>query len=130
MFAPALSFARTTPVTESPTFNGFNFSLHTAPSSICSGVNKLKTLSDIVNFFTCFILKSIVPLLFAVALAIFVYGVITYFMHANDSTKREEGSKFMLWGIIALAVMFSVWGLVKILTNTFGIDFGIPLLKQ
>ncbi len=99
-------------------------------AKLCSGVQTFKTLSDIVNFFTCFILRSIIPLLFAGALGLFVFGVVKYFMHANDSKERAEGSKFMLWGIVALAVMISVWGLVSILTNTFGISFAIPLLSQ
>lgn len=37
----------------------------------------------------------------------------------------------MIWGIIALTVMVSVWGLVAILGNTFNINTGfIPQVKQ
>jgi hypothetical protein len=32
----------------------------------------------------------------------------------------------MLWGIIALFVMFSVWGLVGILASTFGVRVCLP----
>jgi len=37
----------------------------------------------------------------------------------------------MLWGIIALAVMVSVWGLVKILGDTFNVNTTVlPKVKQ
>ena len=34
---------------------------------------------------------------------------------------KETGKQIMIWGIIALFVMVSVWGLVNVLSNTTGI---------
>jgi hypothetical protein len=34
----------------------------------------------------------------------------------------------MIWGVVALAVMFGVWGLVKILGATFGVQHVVPQL--
>lgn len=84
-------------------------------------------ISDILDFVTCFIQRSIVPLLFALAVAVFVWGVVK-FIGKEDSSEREEGKQFMLWGIIAIAVMFSVWGLVRLLGNTFKVNNVIPSL--
>ncbi len=61
---------------------------------------------------------------------IFVYGVMKYIANGADEAKREEGRKFMLWGIIAFFVMISVWGLVGILRDTFGVHNVIPQLPQ
>lgn len=99
----------------------------TSSSSFCSG--QIKTLTDLINFFVCILLKSVVPLLFTVSLIVFIYGVVKYIMHADDEKEREEGRKFMLFGIIALFVMVSVWGLVQVLRNTFGLDTFIPQLQ-
>jgi hypothetical protein len=53
----------------------------------------------------------------------FIWGVIKFFIiNADEEAKREQGKQFMIWGIIALAVMLSVWGLVGILSNTFGLS--------
>jgi uncharacterized membrane protein YidH (DUF202 family) len=65
--------------------------------------------------------RSIIPLIFALAIALFVWGVVQYVINADSEEKRKKGKQFMIWGIIALAVMISVWGLVKIVTNTFGV---------
>ncbi|MDP3402910.1 MAG: pilin [bacterium] len=73
-----------------------------------------------------------VPLLFAVAFIVFIWGIFTYFISGgHDEEKRETGKSLMLWGIIGFFIMVSVWGLVNILRGTFNfdnrIDYGQPL---
>ena len=65
---------------------------------------------------------SIVPLLFALMLLVFLWGVFQYFfIQREDPAARAEGTQFMLWGIIGLAVVTSMWGLVNLLLSSFGI---------
>lgn len=86
---------------------------------------------NLLDYATCIISKSVIPLIFILALAMFVWGVAQFvILGAGEEAKREQGKQLMIWGIIALAVMVSVWGLVKILGNTFNIDYTIPTLKQ
>lgn len=64
----------------------------------------------------------VVPVIFAFAFASFVWGVMNYFfIHGDDEKKREEGRQFVLWGILGMVVLFSVWGFVNILLSTLGI---------
>ncbi|MES2668634.1 MAG: pilin [Patescibacteria group bacterium] len=64
-----------------------------------------------------------VPLLFALAFIVFIYGVFQYFIAGgHDEEKRETGKSLMLWGIIGFFVMVSVWGLVNILRGTFNFN--------
>jgi len=66
--------------------------------------------------------EIVIPILFAFAFLFFLYGVFKYFILGGDSdTSRKEGHMFILWGIVALAVMVSTWGLVRIFMNTFGL---------
>ena len=76
---------------------------------------------DLLKYVTCIITSSVVPLIFALALVVFTWGVVQYVINSDDETKKAKGRDFMIWGIIALAVMVSVWGLVNILRSTFGI---------
>jgi len=80
------------------------------------GITNLTTL---INFFTCTLMNAVVPLLGALAIAGFVYGIIKYFLNPNNEEKRKDGKNFMFWGIITLFVIVSIWGLVGILSNTF-----------
>ncbi len=64
----------------------------------------------------------VVPVIFALAFAVFIWGIINYFfIHGGEETKREEGRSFALWGVIGMVVLFSVWGFVNILLSTLGI---------
>ena len=98
-----------------------------APSVLVGDANTTYQLGDIIKYVVCFLEQSIVPFLFALAIGVFIYGMIK-FIGTQDSGEREQGKQFMLWGVIALAVMFSVWGLVSILGNTFGVRNAIPQL--
>ena len=74
------------------------------------------------NLVTCNISKFVIPLIFALALAAFIWGVVQFFiLNSDEEAKREQGKQFIVWGIVALAVMLSVLGLVRVLGNTFGI---------
>ena len=65
----------------------------------------------------------IVPVLFAVAFIVFLYGAFkTFILGAGSEEVAKEGKSLMLWGLIGFFVMVSIWGLVNILTGT--ISFG------
>lgn len=64
----------------------------------------------------------VVPVIFAFAFAVFVWGVVKYlFIHGGDEAKRAEGRQFVLWGVLGMVVLFSVWGFVNIMLSTLGI---------
>lgn len=64
----------------------------------------------------------VVPFIIALAFFVFIWGVINYFfLHSDDETKRAEGRQFILWGLIGMVMLFSVWGFVNIMLSTLGI---------
>ncbi|MEX2052537.1 MAG: hypothetical protein WD991_02500, partial [Candidatus Paceibacterota bacterium] len=80
-------------------------------------------LQNVLGYFTCLINSSVIPFIFAVAILMFIWGAVKFFIiNSEEEEKRAQGKQFMLWGIIALAVMLSVWGLVEILGGTFGLN--------
>lgn len=79
----------------------------------------ITNLTSLINFFTCLLMDSIVPLLVALALAGFVYGIIKFFLNPDNEEKKKDGKSFMFWGLITLFVIVTLWGIVGILSNTF-----------
>jgi hypothetical protein len=68
-----------------------------------------------------FINNTLVPLVFAIAFLVFIYGVFQYFiLGAGDEGKRETGRAYMLYGIIGFVVMVSIWGIVNLLSEGLG----------
>ena len=97
--------------------------------SVCDFGNGTPKLQQLLSYGTCIISNSIIPLIFVLAVVVFVWGVVQYVMNADSDESREKGRQFMIWGIIGITVMLSVWGLVKILGGTFGIEYVIPRVK-
>ena len=73
----------------------------------------------------------ILTLLVALTLLTFLYGLMKYMYKGQESDQaRSEGRKLMLWGIIGLFVMTSIWGLVALLSGLIGHDSSaIPQFK-
>lgn len=102
----------------------------TVGTSARCDITSTSKLQDVLCYVTKIINNSIIPLIFALALAMFIWGVVQFVLNSDEEAKKEKGRQFMLWGIIALTVMVSVWGLVAILGKTFGIETNVlPQVK-
>lgn len=66
--------------------------------------------------------NTIVPLIIGAAVVFFLYGVLRFIIKssAGDADGRKEAVNFMVFGIIGIAVMVSVWGLVAFVNNSLG----------
>ncbi len=81
-------------------------------SSICQLAN---TILFLIN-------EVLVPLIFAISFLVFLYGVFKqYIWSKGDEAAVTQGHTLILWGIIGFVVMVSLWGLVNVVANTFGL---------
>ncbi|MEK7586490.1 MAG: hypothetical protein AAB453_01320 [Patescibacteria group bacterium] len=68
------------------------------------------------------ILGLVLPIIITLAILGFVWGLAKYIYSAGEESSKQEGRDIMYWGVIALFVMVSVWGLVELITKTFSIE--------
>jgi hypothetical protein len=92
--APVMALAQGTPQT----------------SGVTNLLNSLKSWVDIL-----------IPIAVAAAVLFFFWGLARYILAEADESKIA-GRHMMLWGVIALFVIVSIWGLVAFLGNLFGIN--------
>lgn len=71
------------------------------------------------------ILNPIIYLLFAVALVVFLWGIFQMIRGAASEDARSDGRRNIMWGIIGMLIMVSVYGILDVILNTFGIT-GTP----
>lgn len=64
------------------------------------------------------IANSIIPFLIGLTVALIVWGIFKYVMAAGDTEKVAEGRKVVIYGIVALFMMLSFWGLVLIIQKS------------
>lgn len=67
------------------------------------------------------ILNTIIPILVVLGVVYFIWGVITYVI-SDDEEAKKKGRDRMIYGIIGLVVIVAMWGLVGIVTKTFGLQ--------
>jgi hypothetical protein len=86
-------------------------------------VASAQTITDIWSIFGFIkrILDAVLPLIIALAVVYFIWGIFRYVMAGDDDAKAAAKDK-IIYGIVGLFVMISVWGLVNILVRTFGIS--------
>lgn len=76
--------------------------------------------------FVDLIVNPLIWLMFGISFLYFVYGIFNFLsldMNAVDKS-RSEARNSIMWGIIGMIIMFSVFGLIKFVMDTFGISTG------
>jgi hypothetical protein len=88
-----------------------------------------QTFAGIVDGFGAIVTQTVLPLLFAAALVYFLIGVIGFIKNAGEEKARDESKKMIFAGLIGLAVMVSLWGLVAIVTGSLGEGLILPQIN-
>jgi hypothetical protein len=70
----------------------------------------LDTLGGIINTLT--------PIVVALAVLFFFWGLANYILKTGDEEGRAGARHMMIWGVIILFVMVSVFGLIGLLRDT------------
>jgi hypothetical protein len=76
-----------------------------------TAVSAVGTLQTVVN--------ALIPVAFAAALLFFFWGLAQYIW--GGAEEKEKGRNLMIWGVVALFIMASIWGIVGVLQSTFNV---------
>lgn len=67
------------------------------------------------------LITKLIPIVIGAAVLLFLFGIVRFVFTGSDEGK-QKAKGFMILGIISLAVMMSVWGLVRFLQSSFGLE--------
>jgi len=67
------------------------------------------------------ILNPLILLAFGISFVYFIYGVIKFLNLDAADKNRKEAKDAIIWGIVGMVIMFSVYGIIKFILVTFGI---------
>lgn len=68
-------------------------------------------LDSIFDYFIA-IFTTLVPLIMGIAVLVFLWGLVKFIARADDERERESGKQLIIWGMIALFVMVTLWSIV------------------
>ncbi len=78
-------------------------------------------IQDYIIVIAKFLNSYVIPLLMAIALLFFMWGIVKYFIISGASSEgREQGKSLLLWGILAFVFMVSIWGIVRVVSSAMG----------
>jgi len=83
--------------------------------SFAQQLDSLKTLVESIRE----IIDMVIPIMVSIALLGFFYGLVRYIFGKEDD--KAQAKKTMIWGVVALFVMVTVWGLVAFIGDSVGI---------
>lgn len=70
------------------------------------------------------IVNLLVPLVSTLAIVFFFYGLAKYVLNSGDEEKKAEGKNIMIWGVLAMFVLVTIWGIIGFLARTGGFEQG------
>lgn len=82
--------------------------------ALASAVGLLDTLVTVNRF-----LNGLIGVIITIAIIVFFWGLVRYLTDVGE--KKHEGLIMMFYGLIAIFVMVSIWGIIHLLQNTFQI---------
>ena len=94
--------------------------LEIIPTAEASVVTLMKSIDRVI-------INPLIILLFALAVVYFVYGLARYLLSPDNEEIRKSSKSHMLWGIIGMFIMVSVFGIMTLILNTLGEKSNIRL---
>ncbi|MFA7216753.1 MAG: hypothetical protein WC095_02120 [Candidatus Paceibacterota bacterium] len=68
------------------------------------------------------LINLLIKVFFGLGLLLFFWGAGQFILHSGEDKARTEGRNRMIWGIIALFVMASIYGILGFIGSTVGIS--------
>lgn len=92
-------------------------------SQICPAIlgSDIGALQDLLLGVAC-LLSPIIGVVIGLAFIFFLWHLAVFVLKAGDEEARKKAKNMMFWGVVALFVMISIWGIIKILQGEFGIQ--------
>lgn len=74
------------------------------------------------------VLNALIGLFITLAIVIFFWGLIRYLTNAGE--EKAAGLQIMFYGVLAIFVMVSIWGIIRLLQSTFSVTSTSPVIPQ
>jgi len=95
-------------------------SLWVALTVLIPNMATAQTIRTIVQDLTSFV-SLLIPILTAAALLVFIAGLAEYTFQAGDESAVENGKNRMIWGVVGLLLISTIWAVVQLVGGSIGI---------
>lgn len=113
------------PTVAQPENNGICTAISSSNNtSINTGLPNFSDIGGLLTNFNKNIVQNLITLLSGAALVVFLWGLVRFIYDRarGDEKDLQKDKEGMLWGLGALFVLVSVWGIIKMVQDIFGIS--------
>jgi hypothetical protein len=83
---------------------------------------------DVIDRLVTYIFNPLILLIFSFALLLFLWGLLEFLWKSANAKDHKEGTQHMIWGVIGMFIMVAAYGIITLITNTFGLT--VPSIQQ
>ena len=73
--------------------------------------------------FIHYVIDPVLMLMFTLGFFYFTLGLVQFLWAMRDGKVSDDGKEHMKWGLFGMFVMSSVWGIIGLIDNTFGLGY-------
>ncbi len=81
----------------------------------------IQSLEDIFLFPLCFINRFLMPIVIAIEVIIFIWGIIRFARNADDA-KNSIAKAGILWSLVAIFVTLTFLGIIQFFSRSIGLE--------
>ena len=81
----------------------------------------MDSINTIIGRFWTYLISPAILVVFTLGFFLFVWGLVEFLWKLNAGGDNKEGKQHMVWGIVGMLIMVSVYGILALLDNTFGL---------
>ena len=81
----------------------------------------MPVVSGIISRLGSEVIQPAAQVLMAAAFLYFIWGLVKFLWNAEEGGKNDDGKRHMIWGIVGMFIMISVWSIITLLDNTFNL---------
>ncbi len=76
------------------------------------------------------LINALIPIVISIAILYFFWALANYLLKAGDDGAQKEMRYAMIYGVLAIFVMVSIWGFVRLLQSTFKVNSTDPIVPR
>src|SRR3989344_3163896 len=78
--------------------------------------------SALLERIVTYVIDPAVKVVFTLGLFMFLWGFVEFLWKLKDGQVSPEGKQHMVWGLVGMLIMVSVYCILALIMNTLGID--------
>lgn len=83
----------------------------------------MASFDQLFQKFVEIVINPAIAVIFALGFLFFLFGIVEFLWNLQKGGPKEAGKRHMIWGVIGITIMVSVYGILNLLMGTFGVGY-------